>query len=71
MLVLEDDGEGDGTRLEGAGWLVIRESDRDLLTLGKEAGGSDGLSFDADSLVGDETSRLGPGDGKLIRQEPI
>jgi hypothetical protein len=53
MLVLEDDGEGEGARLDGAGRLVLRDPDRDPLTPREESRSSSWFAVDADSLVGD------------------
>jgi hypothetical protein len=53
MLVLEDDGEGKCAGLDGAGRLVLRDPDRDLLTPREESRSSSWFAFDADSFVGD------------------
>jgi hypothetical protein len=69
VLVLEDDSEWNGARLESARRLVLRDPDRDLLTSREESRSSSWFAFDADSFVRDEPSGLRSGETELIGEE--
>jgi hypothetical protein len=71
MLVLEDDGEGNGARPYGARRLMLGETNGDFFTTGERPGSPSRLTIDADQFVGYEAGRLGAGESELIGEEPI
>jgi hypothetical protein len=71
LLVLENEREGNGGRLERPGWLVIGDLNCYDLTPGEESGGASDFSVDCNPLVCDQTRGLGPGDRHLVGEKPI
>jgi hypothetical protein len=71
MLVLEDEREWYGARLERARWFVLGKADGDRLTPREQPGGAGWFAIDADELVGDQASGLSAGDGELICQKAV
>jgi hypothetical protein len=53
VLILEDEGERHGARLERARWFIFWHADSDRLPAREEPGGTGRFSIDADELVGD------------------
>ena len=71
VLVLENEREGDGGRLERSGRLVVRDLNRYDLTPGEEPGGASYFSVDRNPLVCDQTRGLGSRDRHLVGKKPI
>ena len=71
VLVLENERQGDGGRLERSGWLVVRDLNRYDLTPDKEPGGASYFSVDSDPLVCNQTRGLGSRDRHLVGKKPI
>ena len=71
VVVLENEREGDGGRLERSGRFVVRDLNRYHLTPGKEPGSASELSIDCNTLVCHQPCGLGPGDRHLVGEKPV
>ena len=71
VLVLENEREGNGRRLERSGGFVVRDLNRYDLAPGKAPGSPSEFSIDGHTLVCHEARGLSPGDGHLVGEKPI
>ena len=71
VLVLENEREGDGGRLERSGRLVVGDLNCYDLTPDKEPGGASYFSVDHNPLVCNQTGGLGSRDCHLVGEKPI